>query len=151
MKRNSENQFEIDLKNAKALLCAARIASDSMARAVHMAEADALRKVKEAVASKKRAREGLQEICCLEKARKVRDDDGSYGGAASQNHVANSNSASRGLTNFVSQNRPSNQGMVSDTGKITPAAPMNVDDAGNTSNANHRLGQSPSEPGGGKE
>lgn len=136
VKRNGEDQFEIDLKHAKALLCAARIASDSMARAARMAEADAMRKVKEAVVSKKRAREGLEEICAREKERKLREDS-SYGGLASQNRVSNSTTGGMVLASSVSVPRglTNNQG-GDQRGKRSvngvSSTSMNVNDAGNT-------------------
>ncbi|KGN65987.1 uncharacterized protein LOC105436183 [Cucumis sativus] len=52
----------IDRKTAVVLLCAAKIASASMAKAVIVARADAERKVREAAMARKRAREALEHV-----------------------------------------------------------------------------------------
>ncbi|KAF5739954.1 hypothetical protein HS088_TW11G00016 [Tripterygium wilfordii] len=57
----------IDKKLALALLCATRIASASMAKAVLVARSEAERRVREAVVAKKRAREALEHVASFEK------------------------------------------------------------------------------------
>lgn len=56
----------MDVKLASVLLCAARIASASMSRAVIVARADAERKVREASLAKKRAHEALEHLAMVE-------------------------------------------------------------------------------------
>ncbi|KAF5739927.1 hypothetical protein HS088_TW12G01141 [Tripterygium wilfordii] len=57
----------IDKKLSLALLCAAKIASASMAKAVIVARSEAERRVREAVVAKKRAREALEHVASLDK------------------------------------------------------------------------------------
>uniref|UniRef100_A0A7N0U8Y8 Uncharacterized protein n=1 Tax=Kalanchoe fedtschenkoi TaxID=63787 RepID=A0A7N0U8Y8_KALFE len=121
VKRNSDQRLEIDLKSSKVLLCAARIAAESMTRAVNMAEADAFRRVKEATVSRKRAKEALEEICAMvsrDKARKLREDS-SAGGSADRNGVGSSSrdrivagSSAPGSGNVGLQSKPMNRGLV---------------------------------------
>jgi hypothetical protein len=64
-----EKQDFMDLKLSSVLLCAARIASASMNRAVIVARADADRKVREALLAKKRAHEALEHLAAMVEAR----------------------------------------------------------------------------------
>lgn len=66
----------IDLKSAKALLAAARIATVSMNRAANLARLEAEKKVKEAAIARKRAREALENVAavaCKEKKEKGKE------------------------------------------------------------------------------
>ncbi|KAF3956871.1 hypothetical protein CMV_018050 [Castanea mollissima] len=56
----------LDTRSAAVLLCAARIASASMAKAAAVARADAERKVREAAAAKKRARDAMEHLAMVE-------------------------------------------------------------------------------------
>ncbi|XVE89496.1 hypothetical protein DITRI_Ditri20bG0001300 [Diplodiscus trichospermus] len=69
---------KIDKKLALALLCAAKIASFSMGKAVTVAWAEADRKVREAALARKRAREALEHLLLLtskDKARKKENEN----------------------------------------------------------------------------
>ncbi|XP_077240514.1 uncharacterized protein LOC143881363 isoform X2 [Tasmannia lanceolata] len=59
---SSCKKFKLDLKSAKVLLAAARIAGVSMRRAAVVARLEAERKVREATLAKKRAREVLERV-----------------------------------------------------------------------------------------
>ncbi|XP_041017243.1 uncharacterized protein LOC121259651 [Juglans microcarpa x Juglans regia] len=61
-----ETHRSVDRKLATVLLCASRIASASMSKAVIVARADAERKVREAAVAKKRAREALEHLVMVE-------------------------------------------------------------------------------------
>ncbi|XP_023914237.2 uncharacterized protein LOC112025780 [Quercus suber] len=56
----------LDARSASVLLCAARIASASMAKAAAVARAEAERKVREAAAAKKRARDAMEHLAMVE-------------------------------------------------------------------------------------
>ncbi|RWR95162.1 zinc finger protein [Cinnamomum micranthum f. kanehirae] len=74
--RRSESKRAIDLKSAKALLAAARIATVSMNRAANLARLEAEKKVKEAAVARKRAREALENVAavaCREKKEKGKE------------------------------------------------------------------------------
>ncbi|XP_062143263.1 uncharacterized protein LOC133850992 [Alnus glutinosa] len=80
-----DTQRFMDAKLASVLLCAARIASASMSRAVIVARADAERKVKEASFAKKRAREALEHLAMVEareknSRRKIENENGNGNG-----------------------------------------------------------------------
>ncbi|RWW21391.1 hypothetical protein BHE74_00026973 [Ensete ventricosum] len=68
----------IDLKSAKVLLAAAKLAAVSMGRAASSTRADAERKVREAAVARKRAREALEKVLLLsqtEKEKKNKETD----------------------------------------------------------------------------
>ncbi|CAL9782948.1 unnamed protein product [Musa acuminata subsp. burmannicoides] len=68
----------IDLKSAKVLLAAAKLAAVSMGRAAAATRADAERKVREAAVARKRAREALEKVLLLsqtEKEKKNKETD----------------------------------------------------------------------------
>eukprot|EP00268_Persea_americana_P013156 TRINITY_DN15737_c0_g1_i1.p1 TRINITY_DN15737_c0_g1~~TRINITY_DN15737_c0_g1_i1.p1 ORF type:complete len:338 (-),score=73.47 TRINITY_DN15737_c0_g1_i1:505-1518(-) len=74
--RRSESKRVIDLKSAKALLAAARIAAASMNRAANLARLEAEKKVKEAAFARKRARDALENVAavaCREKKEKGKE------------------------------------------------------------------------------
>ncbi|CAL9096316.1 unnamed protein product [Musa textilis] len=60
----------IDLKSAKVLLAAAKLAAASMGRVAACTRADAERKTKEAVVARKRAREALEKVLLLSQSEK---------------------------------------------------------------------------------
>ncbi|GMJ11149.1 hypothetical protein HRI_004784100 [Hibiscus trionum] len=66
---------KIDKKLAIALLCASKIASSSMGKAVTVAWAEADRKVREAALARKRAREALEHLVVLTRKEKVRKEN----------------------------------------------------------------------------
>lgn len=61
----------LDKKLALVLLCAAKIASASMNKAVNVARAKADRSVREAAVARKRAKEALQHFSVVHKVRRV--------------------------------------------------------------------------------
>ncbi|KAJ9186049.1 hypothetical protein P3X46_005603 [Hevea brasiliensis] len=65
------NNRTIDKKMATVLLCAARIAASSMAKAVIVARAEAERRVREAAVCRKRAREALEHVALVAKRKDV--------------------------------------------------------------------------------
>ncbi|XP_050225321.1 uncharacterized protein LOC126674840 [Mercurialis annua] len=78
---SNSDKKAIDKKMATVLLCAAKIASNSMAKAVNVARLEAERRVKEAAVCKKRAREALEHVMLIAKRKEA---DGVSG---SGNHV----------------------------------------------------------------
>jgi hypothetical protein len=84
-----EMQDFMDLKLSSVLLCAARIASASMNRAVIVARAEADRKVREALLAKKRAHEALEHLAAMVEAREKN----------SRRKIGNENGNSIGNTN----------------------------------------------------
>ncbi|KAB1996132.1 hypothetical protein ERO13_D13G184200v2 [Gossypium hirsutum] len=66
---------KIDKKLALALLCAAKIASSSMGKAVTVAWAEADRKVREAALARKRARESLEHLLVVTRKEKARKEN----------------------------------------------------------------------------
>ncbi|KDP23337.1 hypothetical protein JCGZ_23170 [Jatropha curcas] len=65
------NNRTIDKKMATVLLCAAKIAACSMAKAVVVARAEAERRVREAAVCRKRAREALENVALVAKRKEV--------------------------------------------------------------------------------
>ncbi|KAJ9180383.1 hypothetical protein P3X46_008636 [Hevea brasiliensis] len=61
----------IDKKMATVLLCAAKIAASSMAKAVIVARTEAERRVREAAVCRKRAREALEHVALVAKRKEV--------------------------------------------------------------------------------
>ncbi|OAY43912.1 uncharacterized protein LOC110620255 [Manihot esculenta] len=65
------NNRSIDKKMATVLLCAAKIAASSMAKAVIVARTEAERRVKEAAVCRKKAREALEHVALVAKRKEV--------------------------------------------------------------------------------
>ncbi|XP_038878318.1 uncharacterized protein LOC120070585 [Benincasa hispida] len=97
----------IDRKTAVVLLCAAKIASASMGKAVIVARADAERKVREAAMARKRAREALEHVgFLLARERARRKEEASMEVSGSGNLVMKENERNRNLGSMVKVENP---------------------------------------------
>lgn len=97
----------IDRKTAVVLLCAAKIASASMGKAVIVARADAERKVREAAMARKRAREALEHVgFVLARERARRKEEGSVEVSGSGNLGMKEKERNRNLGSMVKAENP---------------------------------------------